>query len=188
MNTKSIRPSLEANKPVPGPEQKPYITMRKKIPLLLLGLFSLFQLLICQSIQNDVISSSGGSFVSGNMQLNFSIGESVTETFQNTYGDILTQGFHQPMLTATGIAETNLFPDVTIFPNPAVESVYIHIPVHYGLMKVHIYNVSGKLLEVNHYNQGLNELNVTNLPTGVYFLKLTSENQNQKTFKLIKIN
>lgn len=164
------------------------ITMKKKMLFLLFGFFCGFHLLLCQSIQNNAITSSGNSLTSGNLQLDFSIGEFVTETFQNTNGDILTQGFHQPLLTTTGITETNIFSDISVYPNPAGESVFIKIPVHYRLMKIQIYDSSGKLLNTIHQKQGLNQINLTTLSSGIYYLRLTSQKQKQKTFKVIKIN
>jgi len=48
-----------------------------------------------QTLERQVISSSGGEYSNINLNLNFTVGEAVTETFGNT-SLILTQGFQQP--------------------------------------------------------------------------------------------
>ena len=49
-----------------------------------------------QILERQVISSSGGEYSNTNLNLNFTLGEAVTETFQNS-GLILTQGFQQSL-------------------------------------------------------------------------------------------
>ena len=68
---------------------------------------------------------------------------------------------------------------VSVYPNPTTETLFI---VSKTPHKASLFNVSGKkLLETN-----AKELNVTELPSGVYLLNLQN-NQNQiSTFKIIK--
>ena len=47
-----------------------------------------------QTISHNVVASNGGSFVSANCQLSFTIGETITPTFASS-DNILTQGFQQ---------------------------------------------------------------------------------------------
>lgn len=53
---------------------------------------------LSQSIERDVVSSSGDYFENENLSVSYTIGEIVTETFIGE-GLILTQGFHQTSIT-----------------------------------------------------------------------------------------
>ncbi|MBI5220178.1 MAG: SprB repeat-containing protein [Bacteroidia bacterium] len=71
---------------------------RRRLILLLLA--GGLQTLNCfsQTPERQVISSSGGDYSNTSLQFNFTIGEAVVQTFQNS-GLILTQGFQQPSLS-----------------------------------------------------------------------------------------
>ncbi len=70
--------------------------------------------------------------------------------------------------------------DISIFPNPTNEYIFIssdHFP-----QKSEIYNLSGKLLKTN-----LNSsyLNIRNLTSGMYILKIYFDNY-VRSFKILK--
>ncbi|GAB4254860.1 MAG: hypothetical protein Kow0079_11430 [Vicingaceae bacterium] len=72
-----------------------------------------------------------------------------------------------------------------IYPNPA--NSFIEVPIVGNVYNYEIYNLTGKLImkEVN-YNQ--KRINITNLSNGVYFIKISSQNQTDTaTYKIIKI-
>ncbi|MBI5217417.1 MAG: SprB repeat-containing protein, partial [Bacteroidia bacterium] len=70
---------------------------RRRLVLLLLA--GGLQTLNChaQTLERQVISSSGGEYSNTSLQFNFTICEAVVQTFQNS-GLILTQGFQQPSI------------------------------------------------------------------------------------------
>ncbi|MBI5220095.1 MAG: SprB repeat-containing protein [Bacteroidia bacterium] len=71
---------------------------RRRLVLLLLA--GGLQTLNChaQTLERQVVSSSGGYYSNTSLRFNFTIGEAVIQTFQNS-GFILTQGFQQPSLS-----------------------------------------------------------------------------------------
>ena len=79
-------------------------------------------------------------------------------------------------LTVVEIAATDF---VKVYPNPTTDKLTI---VSKNLQKSILYNVSGqKVLESDR-----NELNVSELPTGIYLLHTTNKQNQLSTFKIIK--
>ena len=154
--------------------------------LSLIIVFSAF-LLSAQSIQNDVISSGGASSSSANLQIEYTIGEPVIETFETT-NLTLTQGFHQPSLTITSIEEPEGLTDISFFPNPVTDELTIEIPPHYsGEFLCSLFDLNGKLLSASTLVGGSNTINMHSFATGTYLLQIrkvsTSEVLNAKILK-----
>ncbi|WP_418637646.1 T9SS type A sorting domain-containing protein [Winogradskyella sp.] len=69
--------------------------------------------------------------------------------------------------------------EINVFPNPVKDNLYISS--NYKLKSVHIFNAMGqKVFFEENYNT--NEINVSSLSKGVYFLKLT-DMEDRKTIK-----
>lgn len=141
---------------------------------------------ISQTIQNSVIASTGASTSSGNVKMDYTLGEVVVETF-SAGGNTLTQGFHQTNLTLVAIENPELFTEISIYPNPAQELVNIDIPKNYGQMDISLYDASGKLLTNRTNAIGSFTFDVSTLATGMYYLQVVNPQNNKvKTFKLVK--
>ncbi|MGJ8660975.1 MAG: LamG-like jellyroll fold domain-containing protein [Bacteroidota bacterium] len=81
-------------------------------------------------------------------------------------------------LDFTGISE-NSSDDINWFPNPAVDHLNINVNAELANNEVQIYNLNGKLVKTEILHDGLNELDVQNLPSGEYicvFAKMESAN------------
>ena len=159
--------------------------MNKQLLFLVTGLFLLGSTAFGQTIQNSVISSAGGSSSSGNVKMDYTIGETVIETF-SAGGNTLTQGFHQTNLTLVAIENVELFAQVSVYPNPTSQFVNLDIPADYNLLDISMYDVTGKLLRTQANASGLVTFDVKDLATGTYYLQvLNPKNKDLKTFKLI---
>ncbi|CAI8234730.1 MAG: Uncharacterised protein [Formosa sp. Hel1_33_131] len=88
----------------------------------------------------------------------------------------ITASSEDASLTVEEIATTDF---VKVYPNPTTDKLII---VSKSLQKSILYNVSGQsVLESNR-----NELNVSQLPTGIYVLHTTNSQNQLSTFKIIK--
>ncbi len=67
---------------------------------------------------------------------------------------------------------------ISIYPNPANDVLSINTQVN----KIAIINLEGKVV---HTQQNCNEVDLKDIPTGMYFINITTEN-NSFNFKLIK--
>ena len=160
--------------------------MNKKLFILLPVLLLCSILVLGQTIQNSVVASTGGSVSSGNVKMDFTVGETVIETF-SAGGNTLTQGFHQTNLTLVAIENPELFSEISIYPNPTSELVNIDIPQNYNVLDISMYDVTGKLLKNEPNASGKLTFDVGTLATGTYYLQIINpKNKEQKTFKLIK--
>jgi len=148
--------------------------------------FACFSVVWGQTIQNSVVASTGASTSSGNVKMDYTLGEVVVETF-SAGGNTLTQGFHQTNLTLVAIENTELFPDINIYPNPADNLVNIDIPQNYNQLDISMYDVTGKLLKTQSNANGKITFDVSILATGTYYLQVINpKNEQVKTFKVVK--
>ena len=160
--------------------------MNKPLLLFITGFLLAGSTVFAQTIQNSVISSAGGSASAGNVKMDYTIGETVIAT-TTAGGYALTQGFHQTNLTLVAIENVELYPEMSIYPNPAGAIVNIDIPENYKLLDISMFDAKGKLLRTQPNASGLVTFDVNDLATGTYYLQvLNPENKALKTFKLIK--
>jgi len=85
------------------------------------------------------------------------------------------------------ILNTNLFlnnvSDIEVSPNPVEDSFKIISSKSYFTYK--IYNLNGSLIKKG-INTTENAINITDFPSGIYFLRLIDKHQKRYTFKLLK--
>jgi len=147
-----------------------------------LGLFA--SNIKAQSIQNAVISSAGISATNGGITVDYTLGETVIETFTAS-GNTLTQGFHQTNLTLVAIENEFLFPEISIYPNPATEYIHVEIPENHAALEFLLYDVNGKLLKTYTHSNTHLTIDVGIYARGTYYLQ--SVNPKDKMFKTFKI-
>jgi len=83
----------------------------------------------------------------------------------------------------TGVEGLNQSNDnVSVYPNPAENNLYIGLNTDFS--KVVIYNVLGA--QVKEYGNTLHIVNVSDLKTGVYFIRMTDTNGKTVTSRFIK--
>ncbi|MEM6718962.1 MAG: T9SS type A sorting domain-containing protein [Bacteroidota bacterium] len=80
------------------------------------------------------------------------------------------------------VSETNELALLSIYPNPVKDIIHI-TNKNADLIKAEIHNLNGQLVLTQENN--LTSMNVHSLPSGIYMLKVYSENA-QKTIKLLK--
>ncbi|MCF7561878.1 T9SS type A sorting domain-containing protein [Sabulilitoribacter multivorans] len=94
----------------------------------------------------------------------------------------ITNDFFDNSGSALSINEDNLLADILVYPNPTNSFVNIKGNLN-DVNNVSIYSISGKkLLELKNE---FDKIDISNLQSGIYFLKITSGNS-FKTFKVVK--
>lgn len=74
----------------------------------------------------------------------------------------------------------------SLYPNPSQNEVTVDLKTNYQNSKIYIHNTNGQLMQHFSFdNRRFINLNIHNLPIGIYFLKIETETQNQ-VLKLIK--
>jgi Secretion system C-terminal sorting domain len=138
---------------------------------------------ISQSLERSVVANSGGS----STQLEWTIGETIVTTYADENG-IVTQGFHQGLLTIIDVTEPeNSAFEIKIYPNPFMNSIIIeHNNLASTNMSWTLMDMEGKTIRSETLQNKQQEFNVEDIAAGIYILRLKISENQYKTFELIK--
>ena len=151
-------------------------------------LVALLLMLYCKSWAQEVISSAGANYSSVNLQVSWTIGEPMVETF-SAGGIILTQGFHQSKSVVTAIDPIPLAGfDIEVYPNPT--SGDLNIKVNKGnisKLRYFLYTSQGEQILRQEFSGQIEPLNMQLLAPGYYMLKIARDKDTPvQTFKIVK--
>jgi hypothetical protein len=85
----------------------------------------------------------------------------------------------------SGIPERHQESCWTIFPNPASEYIALKFTKHSAQESIQIYNVIGGLVKTLNANSAETNINIADLPAGIYYVRL--KNNTQSAVKFIKL-
>jgi len=91
----------------------------------------------------SVISTSGNSYNSGGVIMDYTLGEIVVETHINST-TILTQGFHQGVLNVTTSVD-DFDIKTKIYPNPTTNFIIIELEKNV-IADILVYDINGKIV------------------------------------------
>jgi len=77
--------------------------------------------------------------------------------------------------------------DVSIWPNPAKSTLYVQTSANASSESVQIMDSFGKMLMASTLHAGKNEINISNLPVGSYFIRTGSATGQTQTAKIVKL-
>jgi hypothetical protein len=130
-------------------------------------LFALFAT-VTQMRAQTVLASAGNSYASPSVSVNWTVGETIIETF-DTNNALVTQGMHQQSALPSSVSEVQANA-LTLWPNPAREQVTIsgsRQPIEH----IEIFDAVGKLV-ASHAQK--NVFNVAPLSAGSYVVRVRS--------------
>jgi len=139
--------------------------------------------------QASIASGGDASGVGGSVA--YSVGQIVYTTNTGITGSV-AQGVQQPyeISITTGMLETDIKLNLSAYPNPTTNYLMLQIDASASLsnqsMSYQLYDISGKLLESNTIVASSTTIKMEQMPTGTYLLKVTQNNKEVKTFKIIK--
>lgn len=136
----------------------------------------------------QVLSSGGGNGSGSNIQLSWTIGEPVIETFTGS-SVILTQGFHQTKLLVTA-TDPLQWPGLTLsaYPNPVASHLLIDLKGEApASLSFSLFDMNGHLVHNGRIVQFPQKIAMDEYSPGTYLLKVLQSGQTPlKTFKIIK--
>ncbi len=139
-----------------------------------------------QSLERQVIGSTGGSF-SGAVQVDWTVGETVIATA--TAGSvILTQGFQQPPAVPNAVKNINVNSNVTAYPNPSGSLVNVEWKNTAFTGSLALYDATGRMV----WNSSLSKISATQIDLstfapGVYTLQLLGSDNQTSVLRLTRI-
>ncbi len=137
----------------------------------------------------EAIPASGGNASGSGGSVSYSVGQVVYNTDTGTNGSI-AQGVQQPyeisvVLEIEDSKEINL--SIVAYPNPAID--YLTLKADLSVksdLSYSLYDINGKLLESKKIEANETSIKMNHLAPANYFLKVTGENKEIKSFKIIK--
>jgi hypothetical protein len=149
--------------------------------------FTLFLLLFSCLDAQELVSSSGNSFINAKGTIHYSVGELMVETYNNG-SNYLTQGFHQPKLTVTSISEMNNDKiNVVVFPNPTSDELKLIINLDkLENIRFELYDLNGMKIIQDDIRNTETTLELNNLKSSIYILRIFKDNKKISTYKIIK--
>jgi hypothetical protein len=147
----------------------------KKIILTLFA-FAIFQEVVAQhsfvSCGGDVVNSNGSSSIS------------VGELFTNR-ADYYNEGVQQPFEYLLEIQDLSLLSFISIYPNPATETIVLDQNKMNGEITYTLFDGIGNIIKKGRMNLPTMKLDISSLPAAVYQLKIETANRIQ-SYKIIK--
>ena len=155
--------------------------MKKIIALIIFGCSII-------SIQAQQTTASAGGDASGiGGTFSYSIGQ-VVYTYNYGTDVIMAQGVQQPFeISILGLDNYQINLVMQTYPNPTKD--YLVLNVHaldLSNMIFQLYDVNGRLIETRTMFSPIETICMMNLPSSVYVLKVTNNNKEVKSFKIIK--
>lgn len=132
-------------------------------------------------------TASGGDASGSGGSVAYSVGQIVYTTSTGTTGSV-AQGVQQPyeISIPLGLAETSIKLNLSAYPNPATSYLMLEIDDYDKALSYQLYDIAGKLLESNTVVANSTTIKMERYATAAYFLKVTQNNKEVKTFKIIK--
>lgn len=140
-----------------------------------------------QSLDPQVLSTAGTSFVSGGNVLDWTLGEPATFVL-NDGTNLLTQGFHQPELLVTAITNIVDNAGVTVFPNPTADFVQIQFDKTNENNIIELFSAEGKLVLSQQTNSNtLVQIDMSTYSNGTYMLTIKDKSSKNKSYQIVKL-
>lgn len=152
-----------------------------KLSVLLIGLG------LTAQAQQAVTASSGDASGNGGTSA-YSIGQVVYTVCTGTNGSV-AQGVQQPyeISIVLGIDNHSINLELKAYPNPTTIFLTLNVgKAELSTLNFQLYDMSGKLIESRKIISGTETIGMKNLPSATYFLKVSNNNKEVKTFKIIK--
>jgi len=134
----------------------------------------------------EIVNSTGQEIAGSDLTIEYSIGEIVTQTiFSNEM--VVTQGFLQPIFNiSTSVSRRfDLLDELEVYPVPALNTIHIKFNVD-EWTNYSLFSVTGVKLKQGDFRM-LASLEIKDLPPGLYFLQIISQQSTfSQTIKIIK--
>ncbi len=135
----------------------------------------------------EVIATGGSYHESSNASIGWTLGETLTETFQVDETQ-LTQGFHQSKITVVSVDEViQTDYNIKAFPNPTDAFVTLSLETeNYENIHFRIFDANGRFVKDDQINAPKTTVSFEGLMPGIYFIKIIEYDKELQTIRIIK--
>ena len=142
-----------------------------------------------QSLLSSVVGSAGDQFASASGSLEWTLGEIMTETYQQSNG-YFTQGFQQPATIKITSLDEEEDKNVVVYPNPTRDILNVKT-LESGDYLIEMFDMQGqKLLNLSPtVNAGMHihQINLQGFRVAVYLLRISNTTTGKTTQHKIEI-
>ena len=137
----------------------------------------------------QTIPASGGNATGSGGSVSYTVGQITYTTYTGTNGSV-AQGVQQPyeISVVNGIAEAkDIVLQCSAYPNPLTDIIKLNIGnLSTSNFNYQLFDNNGKLLESKKIENTETSINMHNLATATYFIRISDKDKAIKTFKIIK--
>ena len=141
----------------------------------------------------ETITTSGGEATGNAGTVSYTIGQIAVQTVANSNASV-SEGVQQPYEIQT-IGVDN-YPQITldakVYPNPTADRLILSIGSsvvetrHGTSLQAALFNNNGQHIRTLNVTGVQTDIDMTDLSSGTYYLRVTDEKQTLKTFKVVK--
>jgi hypothetical protein len=146
------------------------------LPLCLLGSLA--------SEAQEVVATAGTIFGNSGGSISFTLGEPVTGTV-GSGPVILSQGFQQPYALRVNVPGNPAGYELSVFPNPVEKEIRV-LTDHPPGMQYRLFDMRGLLITHGMLNSTETRIDLSFLEPSVYILRISREQGEEKTIKIVK--
>jgi len=128
-----------------------------------------------QQIDRTVIATAGDNMLGVDVQLEWTLGETIVETFSNDE-IMLTQGFQQGEMIILNVSEQKSI-NVSVFPNPTFGKVNIQLPEKSDF-NLKLYSLNGACLLDENLEGDKHIVSIDKFAAGIYLVNLMDNKTN----------
>ena len=154
----------------------------------ILSALILFSLALTTANAQQSINSSGGEASGSGGSASYSLGQIVYKTSSGINGSS-AQGVQQPfeISITSGIQEQSISLNLSAYPNPASDFLVLNVKENnFAKLSFQLLDSRGRILESGPVRENSTTISLDELASATYFLKVTQNNKEIKTFKIIK--
>ena len=135
------------------------------------------------------ITTSGGEASGSGGKVSYSVGQVAYQSYSSSIGTI-SEGIQQAyeIFVVTGIENTEIsLVQVSAYPNPVTDYLKLSVEMEsVEDLSFQLFDMQGKLLQSQKLTNSETQINMSELVSAMYFIKVISKNQSIKEFKIIK--
>ena len=139
----------------------------------------------------ETITTTGGEATGNAGTVSYTIGQIAVQTVANSNASV-SEGVQQPYEIQT-IGVDN-YPQITldakVYPNPTVNRLTLKIndveTFHETSLQAALFNNNGQHIRTLNVAGAQTDIDMTDLSSGTYYLRVTDDKQTLKTFKVVK--
>ena len=138
----------------------------------------------------ETVPATDGEATGAGGSSSYSIGQ-ITYTTETGANGSVAKGVQQPyeISTITGIEITHINLQLSVYPNPATDFLTLSAKdTELSDLNYQLYNLSGKLILQDQLRDQNTQIDLRNLSSATYLLKISDNTKNLKTFKIIRNN